>query len=276
MLLERLVGGDNDAGGAVVQRGGVARRGDVTQGGHRAQLGQDLHRGARAGAFVGIDDGDVALAVGDLDGHDLPGELAGLNRGERALLGTHSEGVRILAANTKDVGHLLGGLRHGVGHLLLLRELWVGKTPANGGIKNLAWLGKRLAWLLHDPGRAGHGFDATGDDNIRLAGFHEGGGQGNRGHARSTQTVDRHPGNGVREPGEQPGHAGDVAVLLAGAVGVADDDFIHRGGIESGLLHRLLDGGGHEVIWANRGQCAAVAAHGGAEAGYQVCSHMIP
>ena len=276
MLLEGFVGGDNDAGGAVIKRGGVARRGDVTQRGHRAQLGQDFHRGARAGALIGVDHCDIALAVGDLDGHDFPGKLSGFDGGKRALLGTHGEGIGVLTANTENVGHFLGGLRHGVGHLLLLRKLRVGKAPANGGIKNLSWLGKRLVWLLHDPGGTGHGFDATGDDNIRLAGFYEGGGQGNRGHARSTQAVDRNAWNGVREPGEQPGHAGDVAVFFTRAVGVADDDFIHRGGVEPSLIHRLLDGGGHEIIWANRGQCAAVAAHGGAEAGYQVCSHVIP
>jgi hypothetical protein len=39
-------------------------------------------------------------------------------------------------------------------------------------------------------------------------------------------TVRRHLEGAYRDSGEQRGHPGDVAVLLAGAVGIAQDDLV--------------------------------------------------
>src|SRR5690606_41235002 len=65
---------------------------------------------------------------------------------------------------------------------------------------------------------------------------------------------------------EQCSHAGHVAVVIAGAVGVAEVDVVHGGGVQAGgaFGERAQHVRG-QVVGADAGQGAAVAAEGGAD-----------
>src|SRR5439155_1390238 len=85
------------AEGAVVEAGGVAG-GDgpaLAEGG--SELRQLLERGVGARALVGIDR-DRLASLACLDRDDLLVELAGLARGDRALVAAQGESVLVLAA----------------------------------------------------------------------------------------------------------------------------------------------------------------------------------
>ena len=82
------------------------------------------------------------------------------------------------------------------------------------------------------------------------------------------------PGHGRREPREQHRHAGDVAVLLAGAVRVAEDHVVDRGVLDPGLpVEQRADDGGREVVGADVGDAAAVAPEGRAHGVQDVGVH---
>ena len=72
------------------------------------------------------------------------------------------------------------------------------------------------------------------------------------------------PGTRDGQPGQQRGHAPDVAVLLAGAVGVAEVDVVDPGGVQLGRAgqQEFTDGVGGQVVGAHRGQGAVVIADG--------------
>ena len=84
---------------------------------------------------------------------------------------------------------------------------------------------------------------------------------GDRIHARAAQAVDRRSGHGDRQPRQQGRHAGDVAVVLAGLVGAAQDHLVDRGEVEGGVArHQGCDGRRGEVVGPDRRQGAAEAA----------------
>ena len=69
------------------------------------------------------------------------------------------------------------------------------------------------------------------------------------------------PGHAVGQAGEQQRHARDVAVVLAGLVGAAEDHVVDRGGGHAGVaLHQLADRVRGEIVGADLGEAAAVAA----------------
>ncbi len=62
------------------------------------------------------------------------------------------------------------------------------------------------------------------------------------------------------QPGEQGGHAGDIAVVLAGLVGAAEDDLVDGVGGDAGLpLEQCPEDVRGEVVGTDAGQGAAVA-----------------
>src|SRR6185312_8150368 len=62
------------------------------------------------------------------------------------------------------------------------------------------------------------------------------------------------------EAGEQDGHAGDVAVVLAGLVGAAQVDVVDVGGVDADTLDGGRDGDRGQVVGAHAGERPAVAA----------------
>ena len=82
---------------------------------------------------------------------------------------------------------------------------------------------------------------------------------------RTAQTVDRRAGHAVRQAGQQRRHARDVAIVLAGLVGAAEEDVIDRGPIDARVaLHERMQRDRAEIVGADAGERAAVAADGGA------------
>ena len=100
---------DDDGGGAVVERAGVAGGDRAVGAEHRLELGQLLDGGAGAGAVVLRDDG----AVGEGDRGDLPVEEAALLGGDGPLLRAGGQLVHLLAGDALGEHDVLGRLAHG-------------------------------------------------------------------------------------------------------------------------------------------------------------------
>lgn len=233
----------------VVEGRGVARR-DGALGAERGlQLGEGLHGRGVADAFVA---GELHSRVTD----DLvvveplrPG-LGGL-----AVAG-EGEGVLLLAGDAVLVGDQLRALaerdRPLGGHAR------VRHAPAEGGRVELLVAGREgPLGLLQHPGRAGHRLDAAGDRDRGVAEGDGAGGLDDGLEARAAQPVDGDTGDGHREPGEQHGHPRHVAVVLAGAVGVAEVDVVDPRRVERGrAVDERPDHVRREVVRAHRGEGA--------------------
>ena len=60
------------------------------------------------------------------------------------------------------------------------------------------------------------------------------------------------PGTSWGNPGEQQSHAGDVAVVLAGLVGAAENHVVDGAPVDAGIaLHQRLEGQGRQVVGAD-------------------------
>ncbi|MHC2591915.1 hypothetical protein ACVIG9_005971 [Bradyrhizobium ottawaense] len=82
--------------------------------------------------------------------------------------------------------------------------------------------------------------------------------------AGGAEPVERLAGNRVRQTCEQERHAGDVAVVLAGLVGTAEEDFVHLRPVEIGVFcHQRLDRGRRKIVGAHLGERAAETADRG-------------
>ena len=92
-------------------------------------------------------------------------------------------------------------------------------------------------------------------------------------HARAAQAVESHAARFVGKAGEQAGHAGEVAIVLAGLVGAAVDDVVELVPVDPRIaLDQRPDRDGGEIVGADMGEAAAVAAdrraHGVADEGF--------
>ena len=85
------------------------------------------------------------------------------------------------------------------------------------------------------------------------------------------------PGTETGKPGQQAGHPRDVAVVLAGAVGVAEDDLLDGTGVQLrvALQDRLQDHGG-EVVGPDLGEAAVEPAERGADGVVHERAHASP
>ena len=91
------------------------------------------------------------------------------------------------------------------------------------------------------------------------------GGRVDRLQARPAQPVDGQPADLDREAGQQDGHPGDVAVVLAGLVRAAEDHVLDQAGVDAGAVD---DGPKHqrgEVVGPDAGERPAVAADRGTD-----------
>ena len=80
-------------------------------------------------------------------------------------------------------------------------------------------------------------------------------------HSRLTVT----PGIDVRQPGQQQRHARDIAVVLAGLVGAAEEHFVEPRPVGLGVAgDQRLDRHRGEIVGAHLGERAAVTADRGA------------
>ena len=117
--------------------------------------------------------------------------------------------------------------------------------------------------LGHDERRARHRLDATGDDHLGLPGADEARGAGDRVQARAAQAVDGCPGTDTGSPASSSRHARDVAVVLAGLVGTAEQHLLDGRRVERGLrFSSARSASARQVVGAHAGERAAVAADG--------------
>ena len=139
----------------------------------------------------------------------------------------------------------------------------VREAPAEGRVGHLtvAALEGRLGLEL-DVRRPGHRFDAAGHEDVAVADHDRVGGRIDGLEAGAAQAVDGLPGDLDRQPGQEAGHARDVAVVLARLIGAAEDDVFDSRRVDARLGDRGLDGQRGHVVRSHRPQRTAVAADG--------------
>ena len=115
-LLGAVLGGDHQAGGAVVEGRRVAGGDGAALAERRPQPRQLLERGVGARALVGVDHDGLA-ALRRRDRHDLLGEAAGLLGGDRAPVAAQREVVLVLARDPVALGDVLRRLAHRLGRV---------------------------------------------------------------------------------------------------------------------------------------------------------------
>ncbi len=230
-----------DGGGPVADLGGVPGGVDAVgeygpQGGQR--LGGGVAQPLVPADECGLAGGAPGAGDGGLDVDDLSVEPA-LGPGPGGLLlGGEAERVRVGPGDAPVAGDALGGGEL-VGHV---------QRPA---------LRRRGAVVGGERGAeedAAHGLDAAADAGLDGAGGDEARDQVDGLLGRPAGAVDRGAGGGVRQPGVQPGVAGDVVGLLAGLGDAAADDLLHPAGGDAGPLQQTLLGEPEEFRRVEPGQ----------------------
>ena len=92
------------------------------------------------------------------------------------------------------------------------------------------------AGLGHDVRRPGHRLDAAADEHVTVADGDRVGRRIDRLQSGATQPIDGQPAHLDREARQQHGHPRDVAIVLAGLVGAAEDDVLDERRIEAGAI----------------------------------------
>ena len=196
-------------------------------------------------------------------GDDLLGEIAGGDGLGGALLRAQRKGVLIGAGDLEFLGDVLGGLGHGVDAVLRLHQR-IDEAPAERGVEDFRRARKRFAGFAHHERRARHGFDAAGNGEIHFAGTDRARGVAHGIQPRSAKPVHRDARDLVRQAREQERHARDIAVVLAGLVGAAEEYFVEPRPIGFGIAgDQRLDRDRGKVVGTHFGEPAAVAADRG-------------
>ena len=164
---------------------------------------------------------------GDLDGDDLVGEAPGRLRRGPALLVRSSANA---SCSSREIAVLLGDVLGGLAHALereQRRHLRVQEAPAERGVVHRAVAAReRRGRLRHHQRRARHRLDAAGDEEVAVADGDRARGRDDGLEPRAAQAVHRDAGDRLRQPRQQRRHARDVAVVLAGLVGAAEEDVV--------------------------------------------------
>ena len=246
---------DDDGGGAVVERAGVARRHPAAL----AEHGLELRRAPRASCSArGPSSRRHDGAVGQRDRDDLALEEPVRLALDGAGLGEERELVHLLARDLLELGDVLGGLAH--------RDVDVGQPALERrpGVRHRGRprCGARLGVgerLVVRPGVrravavARDGLDARGDEDVALARADRVGGHADRLQRARAVPVDRHAGD-VVEAGEHRRDPRDVEAGLAGRLAVAHEDVLDVARVELGDL-------GEHVSDGERGEVVGTAVH---------------
>ncbi len=165
--------------------------------------------------------------------------------------------VLLLAGHAVLLAQPLGGLTQRDGPLR--RHGLVHQAPAQRGGRQGHVPGRvGLLRLGQHPRGTGHGLGAADEHQLGVAGVDLPGGDDRRVQGRAAEPVDRGAGDRDRQSREQGAHPGDVAVLLAGAVGVAEHHLVDPLHVElRGTLHGFTDHVRGEVIRADGGEAGA-------------------
>ncbi len=206
-FLDDLPGGEDAAGGAVVDAGGVARGHPAVRPERRLQAGQPFQGGVGAGWLVGGDELPTAFGVAGGDrgevGLDQP---VGVSLGDLPL-GGQRVGVRPLPGDRRiAVVHVLRGLAH----------------DQRGGVDELLGDEARVGVGALAHGMAAHVLHAAGDRDVVGADGDRGRGGGDGGDRAGAHPVDGVAGHGLRQPGQDARHPADGQALVAGLGGRGD------------------------------------------------------
>ncbi len=178
-------------------------------------------------------------------------------------MGEEGEAVLLLPPDPVHLRQVFGGLAHALGAVEGL-HFGVDEAPAQGGVVHDEVAGGEAPLGLRDGvGGTGHGFHAASDIHLALPGPD---GPGRLGHGLqpgAAEAVYRAARHLHGEAGEEEGHAGHVAVVLARLVGAAGVDVLHFLFGDAGAVHEGGEGVGEEVVGAHRGQRPSVLADGG-------------
>src|SRR4029453_5367410 len=189
-----------------------------------------------------------------LDGHARGLEPALVERPAGPELRLQPELVGVEAADAVLGGDALGALE-------LRRELVVGRVAA---VHGLAVAGGGPVHSVGAEWDRAHVLDTTSQRDVLGAGAHQAHREVERLLGRATGAVDGREGDRLRQPGGEPGVAGDVAGLGADLVDAATDDLTDAAWIDAGAIeHRGLDRPQH-VEGGGAGQRAVLAADRGA------------
>ena len=229
-LLGPIGGGHQHRSGAI---GDLRRRScgvDAVGPGHRLEGGQSLQGGlphtlvgAHGDRLIGL----LAVLIQHrcLDGHNLGLEpTLGPGPG-RPLLGSQAETVALLPGDAPLVGHPLGPLK--LGCELVLGEVVAGHRAAHP-------VGRRVRPDGHDA----HALHPTGQHGVFHSGFHQAVAQVYRVLRRAALGVHRAARRFLRQPGGEPGGAGDVHGLGPDLVDAAAHHLADGRGIDARPLHR--------------------------------------
>ena len=173
------------------------------------------------------------------------------------VVGVGGEFVLRLAAHAVLLGQPFGGLAQGDGPVLGHGLVHQAPAQRRGGQGQVSCR-VGLLGLGQYPRGTGHGLGAADQHELGVAGVDLAGGDDRRVQGGAAQPVDRGAGDRDRQPGQQGAHPGDVAVFLAGAVGVAEDHLVDPLDVEGrGALDDLTDHVRGEVIRADPGEAGA-------------------
>ena len=210
-LLGDVLGGEQAAGRAVVETGGVAGGHVAVRAERRLQRAEALEGGLRARRLV--DGGDAPALLGRAGGHgdQLRADLAvgdGL-------------GVLLLAGQREGVGALLGHVREPVVQVLRGRA-----HDERGRVDDLLAEEPRVRVDALAHRVAAHVLDAAGDGDVVGAEGDAAGGGGHRGHRAGAHAVDRVAGHRLRQAREQCGGPAEGEALVADLRGRRDGDLV--------------------------------------------------
>ena len=146
----------------------------------------------------------------------------------------------------------------------LLGHPRVDHPPPQGGRPQLLVIAReRALGLQQDPRRPAHRLDPTHQHDRGVAGLDRPAGLGGRLEARRAEPVDGRSRDAGGQPVEEPRHPRDVAVVLAGLVGIPEQDVIDPARIE---LRRAVEQRAHrvrgEIVGPHGRQASAVPAEG--------------
>jgi hypothetical protein len=148
----------------------------------------------------------------------------------------------------------------------------VREAPAQGAVGHGRHAAREGALgLEHHQRRTRHALDAAGDEQLALAAPDGLGGRVDGLESRAAQPVDGLAGHADGQAGQQQRHAGDVAIVLAGLVGAAQDDVVDTGRVDLGALQERADSLRRELVRPHAGQRPAIAPDRGAHVAGDDC-----
>ena len=247
VLFNRFGGGENHGGGSVVDGASVAGGGHTFFAESGAKFGEFVDASA-TGFFVLADGDGVAFALGDFDGRDFASEFIGGALGATVAFG--GEFVEFFAGEVLFAGALVAARAH-VDVVVRIPEAVV-DHEVDGGLVAHAHTGSGGGESI---GGVGHGFHATGDDDVSIAAFDGLRGHHDGFHAGAADFVDGGAGYAVGDSGAFGGLSGR-GLAESAAEDVAHEDFIDLVGFYVSGFEGGFDGVGSELRGGEVGEGA--------------------